>query len=242
MFLPEPAKPYALQFSRVADYAGADNPALILTEKALAGVTGQQIAAVQEKYKQELAEFKAGPLKFLDVPYWTFRQARLARTLGLEAAAPLSVLDLGTGGGHFPCVCHHLGHSTVATDIEVPIYDDIARVLDVRRTFSPVHADQPLPDYGRKFDLVTAIAINFHRIDIAARIYWSVEQWRFLFNDLIQNHLRFPGRIYFELNREYRGDTLIYNPELLAWCAANGAIATDRGAITWQLSEPRIIS
>ncbi len=239
MFQPKPNLPYQSQLTSAAQWMGAEDPTFILAAKILDGVDPRAIEDLQEKYKAELAVAKpAGPPKYLDLPLWTLNKAQLACALGLDTAPPLSILDLGAGACHFSRVCHYFGHSTVAVDIEVPLYEDIARVLGVPRTIHTVEPDVALPGFGRRFDLVTAVAINFHRIVVDVT-YWSLEQWKFLFNDLISNQLRFPGRLYFELNREVRGGELVVNPELLDYCAGNGAEITKGYAIDWRFPECR---
>lgn len=239
MSQPKPHLPYPSQLASAAQLRGAEDPLFILTQKILDGVDPRAIEDLQEKYKAEMAIAKpSGPPKYLDVPLWTLNKAQLAGALGLDTAPPLSILDLGAGACHFSRVCHYFGHSTVAVDIEVPLYEDIAGVLGVQRTIHTVEPGVALPDFGRRFDLVTAVAINFHRIVVNVS-YWSLEQWKFLFNDLVSNQLRFPGRLYFELNREFRGGELVINSELIDYCASNGAEITKGYAIDWRFPEFR---
>src|SRR6266404_5919080 len=231
---PDPRQALSCQYSALAEYAGTQDSPATLVKRVLEGISDVQIAGLQERYKAELDEFEAaGEFKYLDLPYWTYFKLRLARELGLDKAPSLSILDLGAGAGHFARICNHFGHSITSLDVEVRVYEDIARLLNVQRTIIRIEPEMPLPNFDRKFDLITAIAINFHQIEWNMR-HWSLDQWKFLFNDLVSRQLRFPGRIYFELNKEYRGDRLVYNPEVLEFCARNGAAVSEGGVIKWE--------
>ena len=214
-----------------------------MAKRILHGISDTQFIDLQQKYRSELDEFdanSAGELKYLDLAHWTGEKLKLARALDLDRSSPLAILDLGAGAGHFARICNFFGHHVTSVDVEVQIYNDIARLLDVSRTIMRIEPEVPLPNFDRKFDLITAVAINFNQIDWNVR-YWSLEQWKFLFSDLVSRQLQFPGRIYFELNQEYRGDQLIYNSELLEYCERNGAAVSERGVINWEFDKWRTL-
>ena len=143
----------------------------------------------------------------------------------MHTCAPLEILDIGTGAGHFPFLCSKFGHSVLATDIpegsrdgsfakdllprnpnwQKPedknrIYTDIIKLLEV--TWSPLRIQpfQALPNFGKKFDLITAFMINFNKYR-KEKTMWEIDEWVFLFEDIIKNQLTKSGRIFFQLNR-----------------------------------------
>jgi hypothetical protein len=123
-------------------------------------------------------------------------------------------------------------------DIVEPLYADIAHCLGVRRLVERVDPGKPLLGRGGKFDLVTAIWVSFNSLPSrdGRRAYWTLDDWAFLLKDLIENQLRLPGRIHFELNQEYNDDTPPvgrFNPGLLAMLKGQGAeVDEERGYMT----------
>lgn len=173
--------------------------------------------------------------KYLDVALYTLQKLLLAHELGLKGGLPRRVLDIGTGGGHFPFVCQFFGHRVVGIDIENALYEGIAACLGVQRTIVRVEPQQPLPDLGGRFDLITACDITFNDKDDrdGRRVYWTLAEWKFFLNDLLVNHLRYPGTLYLKLNKEWQkgvfgSDRLFFNRELLAMAARNGAVISRR--------------
>ena len=71
----------------------------------LATVDGPRLDRLREKYADATrsADAAAG-YKYLDVALYTLQKLLLAHELGLEGGLPRRVLDIGTGGGHFPFV------------------------------------------------------------------------------------------------------------------------------------------
>jgi SAM-dependent methyltransferase len=207
-----------------------EHPDARAVEEIVAGIDETPFAQMRVDY------FNSGAFGFVDTVFWTYYKLLLARTLGLDKMAPLSVLDIGCGGGHFGRVCQTLGHQVIGTDIDNPVYFDIAKALGVDRRLERLEAMTPMPDFGRKFDLVMACQIEFDRNSSG---YWSLDNWKFLFDDLVARQLRFPGRIYITLNYEIRQGRGVFNEELMAYCAGLGASVNDkRGIIDWALAAP----
>jgi hypothetical protein len=157
--------------------------------------------------------------------------------LGLHTSLPKNILDLGTGGSHFLAVCHSLGHRTLGTDVELPLYADIAQCLGVQRLIERIEPQKRLIDRGMRFDLVTAIWISFNSLSSTngKRRYWSLEDWSFLLEDLKDNMVTLPGCIHFELNQEFDDETSVsrFNPELMALFRRMGAVVDEeRGWMT----------
>jgi len=171
--------------------------------------------------------------KYLDVAFHTRQKLLLANRLGLDQGPPRRVLDIGTGGGHFPFVCRFFGHEVVGIDVDDPLYDGIAACLGVQRTLVRVRPNTPLPALGGRFDVIVACNTTFNDKEQGPpRTYWSAAEWQYFLDDLLDNQLRSPGRLYVKLNKEYRTDAagrerLVYNRDLLDRVARNGA-AVDR--------------
>ena len=185
--------------------------------------------------------------KYLDVAFYTLQKLLLAHELGLKGGLPRRVLDIGTGGGHFPFVCQYFGHRVVGIDIDNALYEAIAACLGIQRTIVRVEPQTPLPDLGGRFDLITAGDITFNDKDDrdGRRVYWTRAEWQFFLNDLVANHLQYPGMLYLKLNREWQrgpfgSDRLAYNREVLAMAARNGAVINRRrGTIRLSLTSRR---
>jgi hypothetical protein len=59
-------------------------------------------------------------------------------------------------------------------------------------------------------------------------------------DDLVANHLRYPGELYVKLNKEIK--RLAYNRDVLAMANRNGAkVGRWRGVIRMNVAAPRVI-
>lgn len=203
-----------------------------------------------EKLRQQHADAIRGAdpaagHKYLDVALYTLQKLLLAHELGLAEGPPRRVLDIGTGGGHFPFVCRFFGHRAVGIDIDNELYEGIAACIGVQRTIVRVAPLARLPDLGEKFDLITACDVTFNDKDDrdGRRAYWTLPEWQFFLNDLFANHLRLPGILYLKLNKEWQrgifgADRLFFNRALLAMAASNGArVSRRRGTIKFSLEQ-----
>jgi hypothetical protein len=140
-----------------------------------------------------------------------------------------------------------LGHSVVGIDVENPVYDRIAKCLDVERNIATVQPGRQLPFLGDRFDLITACNITFDEIRTAdrlnRRVYWSLAQWQFFLDDLTSNQLRYPGRIYLKLNKQWHWrflgfDHFAFDHQLLDMMVRNGAaVGRWRGTIDMWLPD-----
>lgn len=146
-----------------------------------------------------------GPLKYLDCAYWLRQKLEIVLQLDLHKASPQRILDIGTGGGHFPSLCVLLGHEVIGVDIDVEVYQDICHLLGINRQTLRIERGQRLPDFGGKFRLITAFASQFDYI--SSNEFWSKQEWREFLEDLILNQVEAPGRIYFSLNTAWDAET-----------------------------------
>lgn len=174
-------------------------------------IDAKEVWSLQDRYRAKLDHFisgdptvdRGGPEKYFDIPLFISERVRAVLGLGLLNVPPMSILDIGVGPGHFAAICNALGHQTLGIDIETEYYAHLCLALGVERKICPVFRLERLPDFGKKFDLVTAIWICFDQLGEDARghrIYWSLKDWRYLLQELFFNHISENGEIYFILN------------------------------------------
>lgn len=157
--------------------------------------------------------------KYLDLDRWIEINIRRIRELELDLSRPKRILDLGCGAGYFLYIAQLLGHRGIGLDMDrVAMFRDITRLLGVRRVVQRIEAFRPLPDFGQKFDLITAFMICFNNHKMPD--LWKVPEWDFFLDDLAK-HLRPRGRVWLELNQEY--DETFYTPELKEFFQKRGA-------------------
>ena len=157
--------------------------------------------------------------KYLDLDRWITINIRRIRDIELDLARRKRILDLGCGAGYFLYVAQLLGHTGLGLDLDrTRMFAEITSLLGVRRVIQRIRVFHPLPDFGEKFDLITAfmICFNSHR----RPNLWGVAEWDFFLDD-IAKHLAPRGRIWLELNRE--SDGTIYTPELKEFFLKRGA-------------------
>ena len=157
--------------------------------------------------------------KYLDLDRWIRVNIRRIRQLELDLARPKQILDLGCGAGYFLYIAQLLGHSGVGLDMDrLPMFREITRLLGVRRVVQRIQAFRPLPNFGQKFDVITAFMICFNNHKMPG--LWGVLEWKFFLDDLAK-YLKPRGRIWLELNQEY--DETFYTPELKEFFEKRGA-------------------
>jgi SAM-dependent methyltransferase len=143
--------------------------------------------------------------KYLDLKKHLRLNIKRAQDLNLHRLPPQEILDIGCGGGFFLFVAQNLGHRGLGVDVAgIPVFDGLIDLLGVERRTDRVRSLQPLPNFGRKFDLITAFATAFqgNREDSWR---WGAAEWDFLISDL-KRHLKRGGRIFFDLNAAYDGN------------------------------------
>jgi SAM-dependent methyltransferase len=104
--------------------------------------------------------------KYAEIERWLKINVARARDLELDRAAPQTILDLGCGAGFFLFVAKQFGHSGLGLDVDdFPVPNELIDLFRVERKVWRIRAFQPLPDLGRKFDLITAFSTAFNRND-----------------------------------------------------------------------------
>lgn len=182
----------------------------------LANLDQARLAEIQARY----ALFDAHYAKYADVTRWLRLNIVRAQDRRLHRSAPLSLLDLGCGGGFFLFVAQQLGHACVGLDIdEFPLFTELLDLFRVRRVVWTIRPFVPLPDLGRRFDLITGFSLEFNRLSRHSR--WGPPEWAFFLDDLYRCHLNPGGRLFFGLNPANEGR--YYTPELCEFFRSRGA-------------------
>lgn len=163
--------------------------------------------------------------KYLELKRWIAINLGRVHQLDLDWGRRKEILDIGCGAGYFLYICKWLGHRPLGLDIEeVEMYREMTALLGIPRVIWRVHAYELLPDFGRKFDLVTAFMICFHGHKSPA--LWGPPEWEFFLDDL-ETRLKPGGRIHLGFNREL--DDKFYPDKVRRYFLERGAkIEEDR--------------
>jgi SAM-dependent methyltransferase len=182
----------------------------------LARIDRDRLRALRAEYDSLPAEAPAlwrHYSKYLDLEKRFRINVRRAQDLSLQRLPPQDILDVGCGGGFFLFVAQSLGHRGLGLDLGgIPIFDQLIDLLGVDRIIYKVIGFEKLPDFGRRFDLITAFATAFQggREDDWR---WGEAEWDFFVTDL-KDRLKPSGRIFLDLNAAYDGH--YYTPKILA--------------------------
>ncbi len=143
--------------------------------------------------------------KYLDFERWIKTALSHYELLRVPVNQHISILDIGTGAGYFPFICQENGHQVMTVDVPGhDFYTEMVQLLGVNRQELFVQANQPLPDFGRRFDAITAFAICFN--NHATENLWGTEEWDFFLKDLRKNQLTEHGRVFMKFNPEPNGE------------------------------------
>ena len=184
-----------------------------------------KLAELQFRYASSTEHYA----KYADVKRWLRLNVVRAQDLKLHRCPPRSVLDLGCGGGFFPFVLQHLGHSSLGLDIDVfPLFTELLELFHVERRVWTIRPYEQLPDLGRRFDWITAFSVDFNR-ESKRDWWWGPAEWDFFLEDL-KRHLNPGGRIFLGLNP--RNDGEYYTPELRDFFLDRGA-SVERERVTF---------
>ena len=169
-----------------------------------------------------------------DAAYWIGVNIKHVQDLWLDRAPPLQILDLGCGAGYFLYLCRLFGHEGLGIDTgEDPFFGGTTQFLGVRRVIARIHPQTPLPDLGKKFDLVTGHRVCFHRIERDENGVWkewTPADWEFFIHDIRTRFLKPNGRLLLELNPRPDGSSF-FTEELRAFFESQGARIFRRKAL-----------
>ena len=185
------------------------------------------VAFEQIRKRYAVANPRADWPKYLDLDRWIGINIRRIRQVELDLARPKRILDLGCGAGYFLYIGQLLGHSGLGLDMDrLSMFREVTRLLGVRRAVQRIEAFRPLPDFGQKFDFITAFMICFNNHKMPN--LWKVPEWQFFLDDLAK-HLTPRGRVWLELNQEYDGT--FYTSELKEFFQKRGARINEQKVI-----------
>ena len=176
----------------------------------------RRLGEIQAEYASSREHYA----KYADVKRWLRLNIVRAQNLNLHRCEPKSVLDLGCGGGYFLFVLRQLGHTCLGLDIDgYPLFTRLLELFQIERRIWTIRPFEPLPDLGRKFDLITAFSIDFNR-DSKRDWWWGPSEWAFFLADL-ERQLNPGGRIFLGLNPGKHKE--FYTPELREFFLQRGA-------------------
>jgi SAM-dependent methyltransferase len=190
--------------------------------RILATLNRTEVAKLRERYPSGLNFPKIN--RFADVPYWIKINIERAQDLWLDRTPPLRILDLGCGAGYFLYVCNCFGHEVLGLDLnDQQLFRDTLALLKVPRVISRIDPDIPLPDLGRKFDLVAAHRICFQRIEGAVSgKEWAPVHWKFFIDDIRSRFLNPSGRLLLDFNPRPDGSSF-FTRKLRSFFLSQGA-------------------
>jgi SAM-dependent methyltransferase len=175
----------------------------------------RELREIQERYKSSTAHFS----KYAQIKRWMKLNIKRVQDLKLNRTPPQDILDLGCGGGFFLYICQQLGHRCLGLDIEgCQIFQDLIKLFGIERRVWEIKTFDPLPDLGRKFDLITGFSTSFNCRDDQS--LWGPPEWDFFLKDL-RKHLQPNGKVFFGLNPKQEG--WYYTDELRDFFLSRGA-------------------
>jgi len=183
----------------------------------VAGLDQARLRNIQARYR----EVPRGFAKYTDVDHDLRLNRERVQDLRLHRLARRHVLDLGCGGGFFLFILKRLGHNVLGLDTgEQALYGELTELFEVPRVVWRIKPFEPLPDFGRRFDWITAFSIAFDNIQNGGE-RWGRREWDFFLEDLRSHHLASGGKMYFALNPGASGT--YYTPQLRDFFLARGA-------------------
>jgi SAM-dependent methyltransferase len=164
-------------------------------ESFLAKIDIERLHDIQRRYAGSSQRYA----KYSDVEHWLKINLPRVLELKLDRSTPKSILDLGCGAGFFLFLAQQFGHSCVGLDVaDFPLSNELIDLFGIERIACRIRGFEPLPELGRKFDLITAFSAAFNRNEDESR-GWNPEEWKFFLDDL-EARLKPQGEILLEIN------------------------------------------
>jgi SAM-dependent methyltransferase len=161
----------------------------------LAKIDNQRLRDIQRRYAGSTDRYA----KYADVEHWLKINLPRVQELELDRSAPRQILDLGCGAGFFLFLAQQCGHKCLGLDVgDFPLSNELIDLFGLERVTWKIRALQPLPDFGRKFDLITGFSAAFNRSEDESR-GWNPDEWKFFLDDL-DRRLEPSGEILLEIN------------------------------------------
>ena len=164
-------------------------------ERFLDQIDNQRLREIQRRYAGSTDRYA----KYADVEHWLKINLPRVQDLKLDRSPPRQILDLGCGAGFFLFLAKQFGHECVGVDVgDFPLSNDLIELFGLERVTRRILARESLPEFGRKFDLITGFSAAFNRSEDESR-GWNPEEWKFFLDDL-DRHLKPGGQILLEIN------------------------------------------
>lgn len=164
-------------------------------ESFLANIDINRLREIQRRHSGSPDRY----VKYANVEHWLGINLPRVEELKLDRSPPKQILDLGCGAGFFLFLIKQFGHSGVGLDVgDYPVSNELIELFGVERLTWRIRAFEPLPDFGRQFDLITAFSAAFNRNQDETR-GWTSDEWQFFLNDL-DRHRKPDGQILLEIN------------------------------------------
>jgi SAM-dependent methyltransferase len=164
-------------------------------EPFLAKIDNQRLREIQRRHAGSSDRYA----KYADVEHWLKINLPRVQELELDRSPPKQILDLGCGAGFFLFLAKQFGHKCVGLDLgDFPLSNELIELFGLERVTWRIRAFQPLPEFGRKFYLITGFSAAFNRSEDESR-GWNPEEWRFFLDDL-DRYLQPGGEILLEIN------------------------------------------
>jgi cyclopropane fatty-acyl-phospholipid synthase-like methyltransferase len=158
-------------------------------------IDSQRLRDIQKRYAGSNDRYA----KYANIEHWLKINLPRVRELKLDHSPPKQILDLGCGAGFFLFLAKQFGHHCVGVDVDAfPLSNELIGLFGIERVTWRIRAHQPLPDFGRKFDLITAFSSAFGRSEDESR-GWTIEEWKFFLEDL-DRHRAPGGEVLLEIN------------------------------------------
>ena len=159
-------------------------------------IDNERLRDIQTRYASSTSQYA----KYADATRWLKRNLPRIRRLGLDRSSPKRILDLGCGGGFFLFIAKQLGHSGIGLDVgDHQVCSELVDLFGIDRKVWRIQAFEPLPDFGCKFDLITAFSTAFHRTTDQS-LGWGTDEWNFFLDNLFERQLKPGSGIFFEIN------------------------------------------
>lgn len=185
-------------------------------DQILAKVDSERLQEIQRRHYGSNVRYA----KYADIEHWLAINLPRVRELKLEREAPKQILDLGCGAGFFLFLAKQFGHGCVGLDVgDYPLSNELIELFGVDRLTWRIRAFEPLPDFGRKFDLITAFSAAFNRNGDETR-GWTPDEWEYFLKDL-DRHLNVDGKVLLEINSGKDGRYFL--PEVREFFLERGA-------------------
>ncbi len=166
-----------------------------------------------------------------DAAYWIGVNVKHVQDLWLDRTPPLHILDLGCGAGYFLYLCRLFGHEGLGLDTDDDAFwGATTQLLGIRRIIARINPQTPLPDLGKKFDLITGHRVCFHWTTPDQRKEWTPPDWEFFIQDIRTRFLKPHGRLLLEINPRPDGSSF-FTPELRDLFESQGARIFRRKAL-----------